>query len=558
MTKKPIPSAPEKQEKSRKKPVVLFLTAGIAAAAVLVLLGWFLISRISAANDPFDNRILNNISVAGVDLGGMTKGQATKAVRSATADTYSKQDMVLQLPDDTITFSPKDTGAALDVKAAVNAAFNYGRTGSAADQQAAFDSVTSGKHEIDLKPYLSLNEEYIQSVLNEYAAGFSGKYIPSGFQLENDLPILTEDQFDSSVQCPSLLLNTGAPGFGLDMNEIFNRVLDAYQHNQFDVTISDMTTQGTPETIDLQAVLDQVTVAPVEPILDKATGEITPGSYGCTFDLEAAQTLLSAAGFGETVRIPMEFVAPRYAGEEVYFQDVVGFCQTPHGNNEKRNANLKLATASLNGVVIRPGETLSYNETLGQRTKENGYMPAPAYSGTTLVDSIGGGICQVSSTLYLCSLYAELETVDRVSHGYPVNYIPLGLDATVNWGTPDLKIKNNSKYPVKIVAEEADGFVRVWLMGTETRNYYVRMEFTGGGNYAKSYKCKYDNVTNEQLSRDFERLSSYYSTNYSAKGEIGSKDAYVGGLVKEQEPCSPSAEALAASVPSRPCNTHAE
>ena len=88
----------------------------------------------------------------------------------------------------------------------------------------------------------------------------------------------------------------------------------------------------------------------------------------------------------------------------------------------------------LDGLVLQPGQELSYNEALGPRTKELGWLPAPAYSGTKLVDSPGGGICQVSSTLYLASVYSELTIVERRNHGYPVSYIPLGMDATVSWG----------------------------------------------------------------------------------------------------------------------------
>lgn len=305
-----------------------------------------------------------------------------------------------------------------------------------------------------------------------------------------------------------------------------------------------------------EAIIKEASVEPVDAALNRETRQAAPGSYGFTFDREKLDTLLKSAAPGQTVRLEAELTAPQVLGQEVYFQDVLGFCQTPHSDDEKRNTNLQLACKALNGVILEPGETLSYNATLGQRTEEAGYQPAPAYSGVDLVNTLGGGICQVSSTLYLCSLYAELETVERVSHGFPASYMPVGLDATVSWGTPDLKIKNNSDYPVKLVAETQEGFVRVWIMGVETRDYYVRMGFSSSSDgYAKSYVCKYDRQTNERISREDCAYSSYFTDDLSVSGEIGSGEIYRYGNVREQPHCDPTPETLAEALNYQKPNT---
>ena len=162
---------------------------------------------------------------------------------------------------------------------------------------------------------------------------------------------------------------------------------------------------------------------------------------------------------------------------------------------------------------MQPGEEFSYNATLGQRTRENGYLPAGAYSGTALVQSVGGGICQGSSTLYLACLYADLEIVFRINHGYTSTYIDPGLDATVNWGGPDYQFRNNTHFPIQLKAEVSDGYMKMWILGTEERDYYVKMdtEVTYGADtiYAKSYKCKYDRQTDELISRELEARSNY-------------------------------------------------
>ena len=99
-----------------------------------------------------------------------------------------------------------------------------------------------------------------------------------------------------------------------------------------------------------------------------------------------------------------------------------------------------------------PGDVFSYDETVGRRTAANGYKEAGVYIGNKVESGIGGGICQTSSTLYCAALYANLEIVQRTSHSLPVAYVPAGMDATIAEGYIDLKIKNNTEYPVKIQA----------------------------------------------------------------------------------------------------------
>lgn len=538
-----IPPQPEKQpeQEAPAEPRQPFFKENsrlllICACLVVLVLaaGIFAYIQIGASTDPYGGKIMKNISVAGVDVGGMTERQAVAAVSAAVGDSYRQQDMVVRLPEKEFRFTPEDTGAGLDVKAAVKAAFDFGRTGDASAQQADYRQALADGYVVDLLPYMTLNQDAIRPVLDAYGAGYTGFYTPSGYTLEGEMPPLEETEFDPQSPCQTLVLNTGTSGFGFKMEDVFQQVLDAYCRNEFLVDLSDGVTFADPQPLDLEEIYEQLYIAPVEPVLDKQTYQVTPGSYGYGFDLEAAEALLKTAGAGETLRIPMEGIAPALLGDQVYFQDELGYALTPHSTNENRNNNLRLACASLNGKVLQPGETLSYNDTLGQRTAENGYLPAPAYSGTALVDSIGGGICQVSSTLYLASLYAELEIVDRINHGYPVNYIPAGLDATVNWGGPDLKVKNSGPLPVMIQAEEGDGFVKIKILGTELRDYVVRMEFRANGNYARTAICKYA-PDGTLLSKTDDRISAYFSGNLSAYGEIGSGQAYINGNVKVPE-----------------------
>ena len=313
----------------------------------------------------------------------------------------------------------------------------------------------------------------------------------------------------------------GLPTSRLDRKDAFQKILAVYSSAFAAANSTGYRVSGPfrvdileePKKPDLQAIYHEISIAPVDDSLNMETYEVIPGSFGYHFDMEAAQALVDQAGFGDTVYIAMEFQEPDIFGDNVYFRDLLGYCETKHTNDENRNNNLRRACESMNGVVLQPGEVFSYNDTLGQRTKENGYLRAGAYSGWELVQSYGGGICQGSSTLYCAALYADLEIVQRKNHGYKVGYLDAGLDATVNWGGPDFQFRNNTHFPVKIAAEVSDGLVKVSILGTEERDYYIEMEteaqWGSSTIYAKSYKCKYDRRTNELISRDLEAKSNY-------------------------------------------------
>jgi len=117
-------------------------------------------------------------------------------------------------------------------------------------------------------------------------------------------------------------------------------------------------------------------------------------------------------------------------------------------SSEPRSTNIRVATASINGKVLMPGESFSFNEVVGERTKERGYKEAGVIINQQLDSGLGGGICQVSSTLYNALLSGNIKTTERIHHTFPSSYVGMGLDATVDWGNIDLKFKNTFDYPI--------------------------------------------------------------------------------------------------------------
>lgn len=196
-----------------------------------------------------------------------------------------------------------------------------------------------------------------------------------------------------------------------------------------------------------------------------------PEKIGLSLDaVEAKEQIISAVETGEKLlRLPVKQDIPRTLAElrRRGINDVVGLFSTRFNPADKdRSYNVKLGADSLNGLLIEPGEVFSFNEAVGPREAEQGYREAPIIVKNELVPGIGGGICQVSSTLYNAVLLAGLTPVERLNHSLPSGYIGLGRDATVSYGAIDFKFKNTRKEPVMISTRVAGDRVYMAILGT--------------------------------------------------------------------------------------------
>lgn len=134
---------------------------------------------------------------------------------------------------------------------------------------------------------------------------------------------------------------------------------------------------------------------------------------------------------------------------------------TAYNTEEDRAINVELASGKINGLVIQPGDTFSFSNSILSRTIENGYVLAPSFAGGRVVTSVGGGICQVSSTLYVTMMLASLPATERYPHSLAVDYVPEGLDSAIVEGVKDLKFKNTYSCPVQINSKTENGTLTV-------------------------------------------------------------------------------------------------
>ncbi|MBR4863466.1 MAG: VanW family protein [Oscillospiraceae bacterium] len=516
------------QKKQNKRSVSTGAVVTISVCSVLLLLVLIVAGGcLYLYGFDFNGTILENVSIAGVDVGGMTRQEAVNAVNNV-AHEYGSNTMTVKVFDTQVDISPAVSGAELNVKAAVWDAYRYGRSGFAAKQEADKQVAAADGIVVDITPYLSLNNSAVKDALSEFENHYNTTLSQSTYEVTGTAPELT------------LVVNLGVPEYGLNLDAVYQEVKDAYSRRTFLVeTQCDLIP---PEPIDLQAILDQYATTPVDASYTE-TFEVQEGKNGCGFDKEAVQAKLDATAYGETVEIPFDVIAPENTAESLsamLYKDTLGTHTATQSSSSNRQTNLRLACEAVNGVILYPGDIFSYNETLGERTAEKGYKPGASYNGDETVSTIGGGICQVSSTLYYCALQADLKIIERECHRYAAGYVPLGMDATVNWGTLDFSFQNDKDYPIRIDAVADGGSVTISLVGTDTKDYYIKMEYVVTAYYTAkttyktmaannpegykdgdyittpyngydvtTYRCKYSKATNELISKEKEAVSEF-------------------------------------------------
>ncbi len=338
-------------------------------------------------------------------------------------------------------------------------------------------------------------------------------------KVDNVVRDLNLELMSSDVQIAedNIVVIKGAKGITIDNEEIVSLISAAFVAEDY----SDITYEAeihTDEELDIEQLYSTVACEPENARYDKVEGKIVEHIVGIDFDREEALRLWNEAGYGDEVEIPFVKTEPEVTTEEfeeLLFRDKLGECKTSKwGSAAGRVNNMKKAIESVNGIILLPGEEFSYNDALGKRTPENGYMLAGAYSGGQTVQEYGGGICQISSMVYYSALHANLKITDRTCHYFAVGYVPTGLDATVSWGGPEFKFVNSRDFPIKIVAwmEDDTGDIYVEIWGSDIDGSYVVM--TCGTWYF------YD-TTHTEVALGY-RAQSYRNV-YDAEGNLISK-----------------------------------
>lgn len=464
--KAPTPQQLASRNKALRTQRIAIIAGCSVALLVLIIV---LISILGNAGKADDHKILPNVYAAGINLGGMSQDDAKSAVRLAVNKSLVKNPMVAILPDGVLELDPADTGVSVDVDAVVEAAYRYGRTGTKEEQRDTRKHLEKSSYTIALLPYMKgIKLEYIYSQVEEFCATH-GSQVPSTVTISGERPTYDPNYPSSSVKHQVLTITIGAPDYKLSTDDLYAQILDAYSLNNVEI-IYESETGVQPESLDAEQLFKEYCTLPQDATKDPETYEITPEVYGYGFDIDDVQYQIDMCGFGETIEVELKFLYPNVTTKDLkdgVFEDNLGECTTTGTDSDDRNNNLQLSCQALNGVIIAPGQTFSFNQTLGRPTAQKGYKQ---YSGIS-----GGGIEQTASALYYCALLADLEIVERTNNRRTVDYIEKGLDVRIEWEKYDFRFTNTTDAPIRIEATAKDSTVTVRLVGTDNRNYTVNI-----------------------------------------------------------------------------------
>lgn len=454
--------------------------------------------------------IYPKVSVNGTDVGGMTAAEAASALEAAGWGEGEKT-VTVELPlEHTLTVNAADVGAELTAQEAADRAFDYCHGGTIIENVMAYVRCLVSGAEVEIKA--EVDEAALADIVREEVTQVKSGLMTSGVEIKGE----------------TLEVVKGANAVEIDESELMSLVKTALEDMKYGPLDYEVEVNASVE-LDIDELYNSICCEAKDAYYDKEKKEVVESVTGVDFNKAEAQKLWDAAELGETVEIPLELTEPERTTEYVesrLFADDLGETVTTSlaGSTQNRITNVQLAAASIDGIILAPGEQFSYNDALGERTTERGYKAAGAYSGGQVVQEVGGGICQVSSTLYYAALLANLQIDVRTCHYFPVGYLPAGLDATVSWGGPEFKFTNNRDWPIKIEAsvDTAKNTVSVHIVGTDEDGSYVQMTYatwlvygnseypeTATGYKAATYRSVFDKNGN-LLSKELEAYSEYH------------------------------------------------
>ncbi len=425
---------------SKKRRIILVVAVIAVITAVLGSAGVYV------AAEAGSDKILRNVYVDGIRLGGLSVAEAENVLDKAFAG--RKVTVVLD-EDNKKSFTLEELGLMYKTNAIVSEAFSLGKSKNFAKN--VLNICTSFFVPTKLSSSQSLVAVDPGSELTEFVSGYAVPPTDSKFELDGDRVIVTN----------------GMNGREVDVDKLLSMIENAKSFD--DIKTVQAPINVVPFTLpDVDEIYRSVASEPNAPYGRDSDGDVTATVK--VFDLERARDIQSnnsSEGAGYEFVIDSESVET--LDDDFLYPDVLGEKTTQFDTSyTTRVHNIKIAADNLDGTELLPGETFSFNDNNGEITKEKGYQVAKGYANGTVVDSVGAGVCQVSSTLYNAVLYSDLEIVKRSNHSLPVAYLPLGQDAAISYPTQDFKFKNSYDTPIRISAEVKGGDLTVRICGQKS------------------------------------------------------------------------------------------
>lgn len=450
--KKNIEKNNDQNEENKKKKTILIISIAII---ILILLFSTLFALVNSTN----TKIITGIYIKGIDVGGLTIDQAKNKIKEIT-DNELLKDIEIEYNDFNTTINPIQFNFEYDINTTIEQAYQIGRSGNIIQNNYSILNTLINKKRLDLK--YEFNDENLKQIISD---------------IEVKLPDCMK-QYSYYIEDQNLFITPGKEGTTVQKDKTKELILKAVQKED-DKKIILPVQQSKPKSIDIEQIHNEVYTEAKDAYYTTNPYQIYPHVVGVDFNIDEAKQELAEEK--AVYSIPLTYTEPKITTNKIgmeAFPDLLSSFSTKYdATNINRSINLNLAAKKINGTILMPGEEFSYNQIVGERTIASGYKEAKIYSNGKVIDGLGGGICQISSTLYNAVLYANLEITERRNHQFVTSYVKAGLDATVVYGSQDFKFKNSRNYPIKIVIEVKNGIAKIDIYGVkEEAEYEIRLE----------------------------------------------------------------------------------
>lgn len=433
----------------------------ILIAIIVITLA--LCSTMFAVINRKSSKIVKGVSISNIDVSNFTEEEAIKKLEEVYG---SKSEKKIYLSygefDSSITYEALEV--RYQIENAIKQAYDVGREGNIFQEN--FEILKTWYKNININIEVTIDNDMIDQIAQNINNSIDGAVVQPSYYVENDNS--------------KLIITSGKEGVKVDEKKLLEEIYKVLDENTDDEQkIEIPVVQDIPEKINIEKIHDEIYKEVKDAYYTKDPFTIHPEENGIDFDVEAAKAMLQEEK--PEYEIALKITKPKKTvkdiGTEAFPDLLATFSTNYQASNVSRTTNLKLASNKINGTVILPNEEFSYNKVVGERTISAGYKMAATYSNGQVVDGLGGGICQISSTLYDAVVMANLNVTTRRNHQFVTSYVPAGKDATVVWGAQDFKFVNSRKYPVRIVATVEGGVATVQIWGIkEEVEYNISIE----------------------------------------------------------------------------------
>lgn len=444
---------PSKKQKSNKViPIVVSL---------FIVLFVMIFSVVFALFNMNNEKILKGISILGIDISDLTVEEAKTKINNAIEERFKDENnnLILKIGENETSVTANTFNAKFDIDNAVIEADNIGRNGNILTNNYSILFTKLFKKEI--KPRLYLDDSLLSDTIKDINSKMKDAIVDNSYYIEKN----------------NLIIVKGKAGYIIKTEELKEKIYEQISNIHTNYQIIEIPVEyKEPEPINLQKIHEEIYKEPQDAYVQKNPTVVHPEVNGVDFKIsvEEAEELLKEDK--EEYTIPLKITKPKKTinnlGEEAFPDLLATFSTRFDGSNYNRNTNIKLAAKKVNGTVILPGEKFSFNTTVGSRTIEAGFKEGTAYIGGKVVPDVGGGVCQVSSTIYNTALLANMQIVERSNHMFTTGYVAASRDATVYYGSLDFVFKNSRKYPIKMVASANGGVCKVSIYGIKEEKEY--------------------------------------------------------------------------------------